>query len=541
MSRAWLFALLTLSACPSASVANRDSGLPPEPVEAAADDTDTLERPTRPLSPPPEPAVDPRTPAQVQQAACMAADGSWRCKHVKRLFAAGATPVLPPGWSIPSWFFDPSNITTAASDGNDCVSAATPCLTFQEVNVHRWGCLGNPTRCPRLTNGLLNVLTFLSDHPDPTDPVAIHLSMEQGSGFEITAPLGAAQTVCAGGTLGSFTAKNQPTAQLYQAQVVGCTSGTGCAAGVCTLAADRLVADATGAHVSRFWTYRNVSGGASGIWSFSQPTAPLPVPPFEFGAPAPVAIASGDAVTVYQPVGVNMVDLQPIDTDANAGFSNYEMYVYQVHGLSFGVTSSVTTGLHVAWGESSEDRWIEVHDDGWKALSQAGWWNFDATQHVVLSASYGNPAIAIEAGIMPRIFWGSLYLDGDVIVAMVDDMSGWELGHGGPGSGVYLQGGMRVSSRNVLALGTVWGPGSLNVAGDARVTYPPGAGGAAATFLQLGGLALNSQTKGCSLVPGVSAGFGPCNLPVTVATLDAIAGPASACLTSGASICNFGP
>jgi hypothetical protein len=84
---------------------------------------------------------DVRSQSQIATAACTAADGSWRCASKKPItFAAiGSTPITPISWTVTNWFIDPANLSTTASDSNDCITSTTACLTFGEVIVHRLG------------------------------------------------------------------------------------------------------------------------------------------------------------------------------------------------------------------------------------------------------------------------------------------------------------------------------------------------------------------------------------------------------------------
>lgn len=76
---------------------------------------------------------------------------------------AGGTsqPVIPASWRVANWFFDPANSSGTASDGNDCQTSSTPCLTWGEIFVHRLGAgcpvLQQPTVFNQLSAQTLNV------------------------------------------------------------------------------------------------------------------------------------------------------------------------------------------------------------------------------------------------------------------------------------------------------------------------------------------------------------------------------------------------
>ena len=101
------------------------------------------------------PPTDTRSTATIALAGCSTAGGGWACPAVKRpLMATGQTPIIPPSWTVPNWYIDPQNTTTCASDSNSGTSATCggagigPIVTYQELNVHRWGCQGSPSACP---------------------------------------------------------------------------------------------------------------------------------------------------------------------------------------------------------------------------------------------------------------------------------------------------------------------------------------------------------------------------------------------------------
>ena len=145
-----------LPACtPNVSTAS-DAG---EIVDAGNQEVIPITTPPVIIRPPAPP--DPRTPQQIAQAAC-----GTRCKGAmtKPLVAvSGSQPILPPSWTVPTWHINPANSIGCASDTNSgtsasctggcsgsvCTSGIGPLLTYQELNVHRLGCQGNPTLCPR--------------------------------------------------------------------------------------------------------------------------------------------------------------------------------------------------------------------------------------------------------------------------------------------------------------------------------------------------------------------------------------------------------
>ncbi len=209
--------------------------------------------PTAPRWPVAKPALivpDLRNPSDLAQAACRAADGQWRCpKLVQRhlLAAAGNQPIIPSSWTIPNWYIDPANATTCASDSNSGTSATCsaggvgPLKSYQELYVHRWGCLGTPSYCPRFRQNV--TLTFLSSHTDNSDPVLGAFSLENGAQVLIQGQLTSAQRVCTG-TITVNAAKNRTTGQVLEATLP------------CAVTAEDLIVNST--HASRAWTYSQV-------------------------------------------------------------------------------------------------------------------------------------------------------------------------------------------------------------------------------------------------------------------------------------------
>ena len=99
--------------------------------------------PSAPQKPPIKAKLDARTPAQIAAAACRRSDGSWACPAIPRpLMASGGNATAAncgPACTVSSWYFDPQDTTTCASDANSCTSATCagagvgPCLTYQQI------------------------------------------------------------------------------------------------------------------------------------------------------------------------------------------------------------------------------------------------------------------------------------------------------------------------------------------------------------------------------------------------------------------------
>jgi hypothetical protein len=196
--------------------------------------------------------------------------------------------------------------------------------TFQELNVHRWLCAGNPLMCPRLAQS--TTVTFLSSQSTATDPVYLSPAIEGTASYIVVqGVLGAAQAVCTT-TLGTITAKNRATPQLLKTTFASCAGA----------AIGQIVVDTT--HPSVAWIY---SSGGGGAWNMTQPVTPNS--PSASIATTPTLVNwtngtnSGDAVTVYTPVNVNIVSALPTlaQTD-QATFANglflYRLNAWTING-----------------------------------------------------------------------------------------------------------------------------------------------------------------------------------------------------------------
>jgi hypothetical protein len=125
-------------------------------------------------------------------AACIGADGLNHCgasaksAHVRvKLFGASAggtrTQTIPPSWTVPAWFIDPSITLSCASDNNNCTqntcgaagSFQGPCVTFNEI-VDRWGT--NSPRFSQSTN-----MTMMSSQLSQNDLVYMTNLSVQGA------------------------------------------------------------------------------------------------------------------------------------------------------------------------------------------------------------------------------------------------------------------------------------------------------------------------------------------------------------------------
>lgn len=499
-----------MSACKQAPTLSPDAA--PLPVAPVAVEPDIVRQP-RPE--PPKASPDTRSAAEIAQAACTAPDGGWRCSAArpKTYKALGTTPIIPASWTVPAWFIDPANSSGTASDQNDCVTLATPCVTYQEIAIHRWG-----TYSPRLRQN--TVITAMSNWSGTADPIYFFPYIEGGV-VSIQGVLGAAQQV-ATGVLSNVTAKNQ-------------TSGVGTMllAQSGATAPGQLVVNTT--HASRAWTYA-VSAGA--IFKMSQPLAPVSIP-ITSNVPAEVNTwANGDSVTVYSPVSVNVGGLGAFVTEWNAGLTNL-LTIYQISIAAPAAFDSLQMQggmLNVA--ESQINRVINmipeattlssafINDDFTSVWHGAGQTSqqtfvsggqFRATSSDCVSCSFRR---GVVIGSIFNAYNTCSYDDIFVDVGKTFNIQ----------AGVFTQ----------FPGATVWGLGTLNVTGNTRFQYIAGAGSAATEFT-ISTLQLNSQTKGCLAVPSAATAYDTCNIAVTAANLDANLGATSGCIgtPNGGAFCNY--
>jgi hypothetical protein len=124
--------------------------------------------------PPVKVALDSRTPMQLAAAACRRSDGSWACPAIPRpLMASGNASAAQcgPACTVSSWYIDPQNTTTCASDANSCTSATCsgagigPCLTYQQIVTRRG------STSPVYPYGQSYTIFFLSPQTANVDPI----------------------------------------------------------------------------------------------------------------------------------------------------------------------------------------------------------------------------------------------------------------------------------------------------------------------------------------------------------------------------------
>jgi hypothetical protein len=432
---------------------------------------------------------------------CSANNGSTSNPPKRGVSLAASPDDVPLSWTKGAWFIDPANTTGSASDSNDCDTAVLPCASFAEV-TRRWG-----TNSPRLRQD--TTLTFLSSHSNANDPVHLDPYIENGAVVSLQGALGEAQIV-ASGTLADMVPKSRMGGQLLQATLpAGAQPG-------------QLIVNTTNA--SRAWVYRNISGNT---WLISQPLTPESVP-YAWN-PAEVDVwANGDAITLYKPVAVDVVEASPVLADCNSGDAcNNPLVIYQaavVDPTGAGAALAIDGAMNVAILDSSLQRPVTI------IAGAADWYpdfidvdiasplSIDApTGYVYVSAGQfrGGAAgtqlvgVGLEKDVIAGVslalgdgIYGSAFLDQGVTLSAIPGVDWY-----------WTQSGTGVESP------ALWGPGALDVSGVARLEYPAGSGGATSTFLQTGGLTIGGQNAACS-VDTQGTGAWSCGIALTPANLD---------------------
>jgi hypothetical protein len=507
--------------------------------------------PPKPALPAPSPLPDPRTPAELSQAACRRSDGSWACKGIapkaQLAAASGQTPILPPSWTVPAWFIDGANSTTCAADTNNCTSGTCgaigsgvgPCLTWNEIDVHRWGCSGSPASCARLRqNTSVSILSNLAN----SDAIYVRAAPETGVILSFTCSLGAAQTIGTG-TLGNFTARNRAANQVLQGSV-----------GALVLSNGYLLQNTT--HPSRALPYKVVAGNT---WQITQPFAAFVIGSF---LPTPVNTwTPGDSITVYQPISVNFAAIQPSWADNSSTVLGLvtinQCTLVDPLGLAFGIVyeSILPIGHGIMIGDSVIQRGILGSSNGFFNVQNSNDLGglISSTAYTIAGTASGQAAYiggSLGAGSAIEVTAHGWSIDGDTILNAGVEGDPIGLGQSFIGT-AYIDTGYTLSATDDVSMVDViipgeggpilYGPGTFNASGHSRVVYPAGAGAAALAFPLTGGLRVNAQTKACIAQPAAGA-IGACNTTVTASNLDINAGATSGCLATigGGAFCNYG-
>lgn len=469
---------------------------------------------------------------------------------------AGDVPafVFTPAMTQATWFVDPANSTGVASDSNSGIDAAHPVLTYNGGIVPKWGTV-SPTLNQNTTITWLSTQPF--SPPSLPDPVIFTPTIGSigttglGAIVTIQGLLGAAQTIHTGVIGAGLLPKNRATGQLLTIDL-----------GANTFLPGQLIQNTTKpsfAHV-----YRQV--GASTVYQMTQPLAPavIPVAPNGQLAVEVDTWATGDAITVYEKTGVDLVDISPtIAAYAIIAFAfPAQVQLYHLRAIDVGGVpgdNNCTIGSDVTVVECRFDTFL-IDTSGsdaeltvyWNVAATVGAYNSGGTDTVTYF--WGGMLIDILGGLVSWTFDFDAIIDSTPIGTLLPG-SGFtvgtpieaDIGRGALGA-VYIAGIVR--AQGMLAflpvpngLGTglsiLWGPGSFDTKGSARVVYGVAAGAAAATFLNAGGLQLNGQATASHFNKATNVWTGP--FAITAANLDNAAVFAGLAVNvGGASLSNQG-
>lgn len=405
-------------------------------------------------------------------------------------------------WSEPAWFISPQ----IGSDTNTGTSAVHPLKTWARLTQLQG------TIAPILRQD--TVTTFLTSHTDNTDPVVFHPYLANGANVQIQ---GALQQVAAG-TLASVLSKNTVDGILLQADI-----GPNGAPGLLLVNTTR--------NSARCWVYQNMAGN---VWSLTQPLAPMsvPTPPDTF--PAEIdTFATGDSFILYKPVEVNIVSVEATVIDYDAAFDNVlylqNLTVFDPAGAT---DDNFYRGAHVWMLECATQRAIfrtSATNDQYELtinIYNAGGW---------YDGSGSGPFDAIVGGCITGadqcVGSARTAFDGDVVLSpnVLSFPQGITLGRVYIGTTLTMSGGRSTLLDIAGGYGqtvdgqVLWGPGGVQMLGNALWNYKPNFG-AGAIMQFTGGITMNGGGKGktactfngATLITGI---------PIAITALDAPAGP----------------
>jgi hypothetical protein len=379
--------------------------------------------------------------------------------------------------------------------------------------------------------------------------------MENDSQFIVQGLLNASTQVGAG-TLGTVTAKSRTSTGSTVQTTFVFSSGS--------VAANDLIVNST--HSSYAFVSRLISAGN---WLMSQPLSPIAIPmtlnPASGGTAEVDTWTAGDAVTIYNPTALNIVQFDPSSADVPIEGANgpvspgtlYHLSVFEPQNYFNFAMDPLVLGSNSSVVEASIQRvaqWGPVASWFFGANATAA--NADLIGGAVTTSTnvYDSGRVWIIGGVIGESAtpiacaagqWHGAFLDGDFTIGsncsdvfssggqfgrvFLDTSAIFEMQDGGQEFVEPFNGGTPI----------IYGPGTLDVSATTRVVYPSGASNAAATF-KVGTFEFNAQTKCCSTFPGSSTVT--CNLACSAAEADSVLGATSGCLgvLNGGNICNFG-
>lgn len=395
---------------------------------------------------------------------------------------------------VGAWWIDPANVSTHASDSNDCQSAITPCLSLGQI-VSRFG-----TKFPTFAQSV--VFTFLSDDV-AADPWNMTPDLIGGGGVVVQG----VPTVLATVTLGTYTAPN------YAAGTKPTITASGHTGAFWTTYVGAIVHDTT-ANAS-FIIDSDVGTATATV------TTPFATPVVEIPA-GPATIANGDTLTILK---LPMLYGISIDYRALGDFSS------ATPGFTFTLLT-INAEFELTLGPQ-----VNLIDDV-MAVPET----FSNNRGEDTAPSCTNCSFGVSGGLSGGflIFGGSMseagqnfqnltQLDGDVYVN--------QRIHYGFGSvqlrRVYFgqtndtdstTADFQVQQSNMsdsAHAARVWGPGGMSVANGMK--FQLGAGSATSTLLLRGTLSIEGSSTACANDLGDPA-LVHCGRTITAAAIDQTVG-----------------
>lgn len=420
-----------------------------------------------------------------------------------------------------SWFIDPQNSTTHASDENDGLTSTTPLLSCAEI-YRRYGYTWSPNLGDTQFPGTVNVtLTFLSG-PNGViaDPCLFTPNLSAGSTFTVTAPLPPSSLTT---TLTGVVPKSSgvgPTA--LQAAV---TSGA--------FLPNMMLVNHTRGN-SRAFVQRNIAGAT---WQISQPlnpyAGPIATPDTSLAAEVDTW-ANGDSIDGYLLIDVDLPLVGGV-YDEFPGF-NHGYFVYQVSINDPGNTGAPCI-LHNEVGYLVVECSFGSAFSTGRSIAYTGTGSLSPLFYNV-AGGVPNPGVSIDAGGIAIPQWAAGIFQG--ITAFAENIT-FLLDPILSSPALFLQGTITFTN-NACIDGATGATTDVITTGNTSLGTSILYGGAGASFdsralttyttsgttqFNLGnGIRMNTATEAYSFATGGGGLVTVHRVPLTPANLDAAAGPA---------------
>lgn len=383
---------------------------------------------------------------------------------------------------VAAWWVDTGNVSTHASDANDCQSAVTPCLTYGQI-TSRWG-----TNSPYLEQA--TTITLLSSMTT-ADPFFVNPTLFTNGALTVQGT----PTQTGSFTLTSVTAKNRAAGTPGRINVAAhaWTAGT-------------LVHDTT-AHAS-FWIDADLGGGTAQI---TEPfTYPVPVTPDR------QAIAGGDTiVTLSLPsISLKFVGLTGIAQDSfEGGVFLTDLFVTAETGPGGAVPLTVvSTGVGLA--EVALDPTVTMEVTA-QITGDATTFTDSFVPHNFSNSSLDGPFTVFGGSLNgTQILAGASLLDGDVLVhggifptgpsALTIGCAYFDVDWWGSAPFVNVLSLSRTLIYPTFFDAALWGPAAINLISGEQLFFGGGAT-ATTTLLNTGGLQVDGASTAYPWVPGSHA------------------------------------